>query len=175
MPSNRLMGVMGVALLIIVLGVVVVLALAFRSSGASAQDAALTSTLQSMSPRLERPGSLPVNAPTLQSFQAWVYNTRAQFFHAEQLETDHQFAQIVLNDPNTMPPQTVGLTQGSKRATIGLPQGAVTQALKSASPQCGSTAYGSSTLAFCTALLKTPPALRSSSATALLTVFAPKK
>jgi hypothetical protein len=171
---NRMLMVVVLILVIIVAIAAGIIGLVAHAGGTSSQDSALQSTLQTMKSSLDKRGALPVTEPTLQSFQAWVYNTRTAFLKAVPHQPDHQFSQVVLNDPNTMPPQTIGLNEAAHPVNA-IPKNAITRAQTSTDAQCGDTTSGSGvTLRFCTIALKTPGVLQSSNATALLTVFAPK-
>lgn len=172
---NRLRPLATGLVLIVALAIAAFFAVrAISGRGVNPRDAALQATLQRIKTDLDRPGKLPVTDPSLQSFQAWVYNTRSAFMRSVRLEAPRQFAQVVLNDPNTMPPQTLGLNQAG-HPVLGIPTQAISRAFKSSDPQCGDITFSGRTLRFCATALTTPRPLRASNATGLLTVLAPQR
>ena len=100
-----------IAFIAIVAVLIVFLVNRAGSAGGGQDDARLARTAARVLPLLNHPSRLlPVDDTSLHSFQAWFYDLRAPFQTASKLVPSEQFIEVVVQDPNTFPPQAPSLS-----------------------------------------------------------------
>jgi hypothetical protein len=153
----------------------VIATLATRGGSASALDSRLKQAADRHLPMLNHaPLKLPVTDSSLNSYKAWFYDEQQAFVKiAHDQHVAGQFEQVQFSDPNTMPPQDLGLNAPG-RPFVTLDSGTTTQAATSGKPQYTDVQQGGLSYRAYIVPIALPAALRGSGIFGLLEVLAPK-
>lgn len=107
---------------------------AFRgTSDSTSADPALKRTAQALLPPLQHaPRQLPIKDGSLTSFQAWFYDLKLIFDkNARRVTPANQVSQVLLVDPDVLPPQYQGININGKPAVANVPLDVVKEVISS--------------------------------------------
>jgi hypothetical protein len=175
MPLQRKKQLAVVGAVVVLAIILVVALLAARSSRASSSaDSQLKQAAGRALPLVEHPpGNLRITDSSLNSFKAWFYQQEQAFAKiALQSQPAGQYVQVQYDDPNTMPPQALGLNAPG-RAFVTIDASVASQAVITGQPQYTDLKLGDHDTRIYVVPIPLPAAFQGSGIYGLLEVLAP--
>lgn len=164
----------GAASLLLALLVLLLIVNARHGGGGSSLDSGLVSTAETVLPQLAHPsGKLPITDTSLTSFQAWVYDTQPTIASIVRTQHGGQWEQLLMSDPNTLPPQAP-LINVPGHPAVSVDPNVVSQALTTGQGQFTTSHQGGRALRVYVVPFKAPAILSQAHIVGVLEVIQPQ-